>query len=278
MSRTTSTRSPRRKRIATKRLASSAASCHGVTDRQELVPGFDQKCLERSSVNQIGAGGNGAELGEGLVRKGIGRLGLYDDDTVELSNLNRQLFFRRDLHKKKALRLAVNLAEHATCGTVVEGYSTSLQEAIAFGLDLRCSVAVIGVDNDAARIVAARLFGEMSTPVVFVAVDLVAENGYVFVQEPGQACFGCAFPKALAKPGGAVCRSPACKDILKVVAGIALYAIDSLLMPGRKRGWNYRNVHLAGFAPSNVLSIERRAECPLCGKWNRSRSPEEADR
>jgi hypothetical protein len=94
-------------------------------------------------------------------------------------------------------------------------------------------------------------------------VDYAAEHGYVFVQEPGRACFGCLFPKSH-KARKAPCRTPAVKDILKVVAGFALYAIDSLLMK-RPRNWNYRDIHLAGFAPGCECVIEKRNDCPLCG-------------
>lgn len=240
------------------------ASSPGVYDRQELVPGFDQGALEAASVALIGAGGIGSEIGEGLVRKGVGRLEAFDPDVVELTNLNRQFFFRRDLYKPKALRLVRNLAAHATRSTRLEGHPLSFEDAIAEGVNVDGDVVVCGIDNDMGRVAVAAHCLSRGIPVLFIAVDLVAENGHVFVQEPGQACFGCAFPRAVTDPKVAPCRSPACKDILKVVAGIALYAIDSLLMD-RKRGWNYRNVHLAGFAPSIELVIEKRPDCAICG-------------
>jgi hypothetical protein len=62
----------------------------------------------------------------------------------------------------------------------------------------------------------------------------------------------------------APCQAAAVKDILKIVAGMALYAADSLIMD-RKRNWNYRNFHVAGFAESNLKIIEKRTDCPICG-------------
>lgn len=234
-----------------------------VTDRQERVPFFDQSALSCARGVMIGAGGIGSEICEGLVRKGVGSLIVLDDDVVDPSNLNRQFFFKRDLFKPKAHRLVRNLACHGSCGTQLKGYALSFQDALALSIDLTADFLVCGVDNNPTRIDVCRYCLEARIPVVFIAVDYEAENGYVFVQEPGSACFACAFPKSL-QGHKAPCRTPAVKDILKVVAGIALYAIDSLLM-GRKRGWNYRNIHLAGFAPSNVLPIERRPDCPVCG-------------
>jgi adenylyltransferase/sulfurtransferase len=248
------------KRIVTKRL--SSADAFGVTHRQELLAGFDQAALQHATVILIGAGGIGSEIGEGLVRKGIGRLRIFDHDTIELTNLNRQMFFKNDVHKNKGKRLAVNLAAHATCETVLEGYDFSFQDALAIGLDMRASLAVCGVDNGKTRIEVSNHFRKLGVPVVFIAVDYVAESGYVFVQEPGKSCFGCLFPKSL-YGRKAPCFTPAVKDILKVVAGLTLYAVDSLLME-RKRNWNYRRVHLAGFMPDDLQMIKKNSDCPLC--------------
>ena len=249
-------------RIVTKKLGSSTPG-YAITDRQERIEGFHQSALTQATGIVIGAGGIGSEIGEGLVRKGIGCVKFFDHDEVDWTNLNRQLFFKRDIGKKKGVRLAKNLAPHATCGTILEGYGWSLQDAIAMGLDLHGSFAVVGVDNGKARIEASRFFRRHGMPVIFVAVNLQAEAGYVFVQEPARACFGCLFPKTM-HGRKAPCRTPASKDILKVVGGLALYAIDSLLMQ-RKRDWNYRLIHLAGFAPSHQDWIERRPDCQLCG-------------
>src|SRR5690242_4750996 len=77
----------------------------GSGDRQQLVPGFDQKKFSRSSVLCIGAGGLISHVAPTLCRKGIGRLTILDRDIVEPSNLNRQFFYRKDIGKSKALSL-----------------------------------------------------------------------------------------------------------------------------------------------------------------------------
>jgi len=84
-------------------------------------------------------------------------------------------------------------------------------------------------------------------------------------------CFGCAFPRSLSGQR-APCFVPSSKDILKVTAGLGLYAVDSLLME-RKRNWNYRRIHLAGYAPDVLLNVERNANCPLCYLKQQQGSP-----
>ena len=236
-----------------------------VTDRQKRSPDFDHEALEQAEIAMFGAGGIGSEIGEGLARKGIGKIKAFDRDLVDRTNLNRQMFFEKDLNKPKGCRLAVNLSKHSFCGTKFEGYPLHFEDALAIGVDLSCTVAVAGIDDRQSRVRIARHYHTKGIPLIVIAVDLVGENGYVFIQEAGKACFGCAFFKSLRGDIKLPCRTPAVKDCLKVVAGLALYAIDSLIMD-RPRGWNYRNVHLAGFGPSNALNIERRDDCPICGR------------
>ncbi len=57
-----------------------------------MVLGADgMDALRRSHVAVFGLGGVGSYAVEALVRSGVGELTLIDDDTVALTNLNRQL-------------------------------------------------------------------------------------------------------------------------------------------------------------------------------------------
>jgi molybdopterin/thiamine biosynthesis adenylyltransferase len=239
-----------------------------VHDRQERVPGFRQDSLHAARVVLIGAGGLGGEVGEGLVRKGVGTLEILDPDLVQLSNLNRQRFFKKNLSRNKAMSLAKNLVTEATDSSVIVGHPFSFERALSRGLELDGDVIVCAVDNNGARVNVCRHYLD-TRPVVYLGVDEMADHGYVFVQERPGPCFACLFPHALDEDDGGQCaKVGAVKDILKVVAGMALYVVDSLLMP-RKRAWNYKEITLAGFAPGVSRCIERRERCPVCTKDQR---------
>ena len=61
-------------------------------DRSEKLFGKDKiEHLGRSRVAVFGLGGVGGYVVEALARSGVGALDLIDNDTVSVSNLNRQL-------------------------------------------------------------------------------------------------------------------------------------------------------------------------------------------
>jgi sulfur carrier protein ThiS adenylyltransferase len=72
------------------------------------VPGSTE-LLRRATIAVAGCGGLGSNAAVALVRAGVGRLILADGDAVELSNLNRQHFFRADIGRPKVLALADHL-------------------------------------------------------------------------------------------------------------------------------------------------------------------------
>ena len=55
-----------------------------------------QELLSKKSITVIGCGGLGSPLAAYLAGAGVGKIKLVDDDTVELRNLHRQVFFSED--------------------------------------------------------------------------------------------------------------------------------------------------------------------------------------
>ena len=67
----------------------------------EIGPEGQEK-IKRVSVLVIGAGGLGSSVIQYLSAAGVGKIGIVDDDKVELSNLNRQLIYgENDLGESK---------------------------------------------------------------------------------------------------------------------------------------------------------------------------------
>lgn len=234
----------------------------GATDRQQRLGGFSQAVYSKSSVVCIGAGGLVSQIAPTLVRKGIGALTILDDDVVEPSNLNRQRFYFKDLGHNKAYALAENLLPECVDTTLLTAYPLLLEEAIDSEIDLRCDVAICGVDNNPARIAASRYFRSLKIPVIFTAVSAEADHGYVFVQEATGPCFGCLFPDAVDSRTFGCPATPAIADILQAVGALTVYAVDTCLMD-RPRKWNVRRIYLSDGEWDTASVIERRSDCSL---------------
>ena len=100
--------------------ASVETAALGTISREEwrtaLYEKFGRELSERLEGAQVaicGAGGLGSNVAISLARAGVGSLQLFDFDTVDLSNLNRQQYAVSQLGQPKVLALAHNLAQIA---------------------------------------------------------------------------------------------------------------------------------------------------------------------
>jgi hypothetical protein len=76
--------------------AAPAAAGGGEPDyfhRQRRVPGWDDAWIARQVALVFGAGGIGCSVAMCLGRLGVAEIILLDRDTVDATNLNRQLLF-----------------------------------------------------------------------------------------------------------------------------------------------------------------------------------------
>lgn len=98
-------------------------------DRQRRIWGKKgQERLQEAKILVAGAGGVGSEIIKNLALLGVGTLLIVDMDLIELSNLNRQLLFRKeDIGKFKA-EIAAKRAEELNSKIQINFYNQKLQE------------------------------------------------------------------------------------------------------------------------------------------------------
>jgi molybdopterin/thiamine biosynthesis adenylyltransferase len=201
-----------------------------------------------------------SNIAPALVRKGIGALTILDGDVVEVSNLNRQRFYPPDIGTPKAISFVRNLRAECIHVTRLVGHAVSLETAIYEDMDLDCDVAICGVDNNPGRVAASGFFRSRGIPVIFSAVSIEADHGYVFVQEAKGPCIACLFPDIISDESYPCPGTPAISDILQLVGALATYAVDSVLM-SRPRDYNYRSIHLPFSEGHFAKTITVRSSC-----------------
>jgi adenylyltransferase/sulfurtransferase len=134
------------------------------------VGGAGQNKLKNARVLVIGAGGLGAPLLMYLAAAGIGEIGIIDNDTVALSNLQRQVIFKTgDIGKPKvdaAARELVALNPNVKIIRYIDRFSADNALALLAQYDLLCD----GSDNFATRYLASDACYFAKRPLITAAV------------------------------------------------------------------------------------------------------------
>jgi molybdopterin/thiamine biosynthesis adenylyltransferase len=197
------------------------------------IGGSGQQKLKQARVLVIGAGGLGAPVLEYLAAAGVGTLGIVDDDTVSLSNLQRQV-----IHDTAALgMLKTESAKSAIArinpNTAVETHTMRLTAENAPALIARYDIVVDGSDNFETRYAVADACESEGRPLVHAAVGRFDgsltvlkpfENGKDGMPNPG---YRDLFPEA--PPPGVV---PSCAEagVLGALTGVigTLQAMETI--------------------------------------------------
>jgi adenylyltransferase/sulfurtransferase len=167
--------------------------------RQILLPQIGeegQRRLGESSVLVVGCGGLGGIVSSLLVRAGIGYIRIAERDTVELSNLHRQLLYgetdaRDGVPKAKAAQRALR---RANSGVTIETIQVDVNDESMSGLLGDMDIVIDGTDNLATRCVMNRTCVEAGVPWIYGGVT--DTRGMVMTIVPGKGpCLRCLFPE-----------------------------------------------------------------------------------
>lgn len=211
----------------------------------------------------IGAGGLGAPAALALSRAGVGTLGLSDSDTVDLSNLHRQILYRTaDVGAPKTERAAARLCS-ARAVRVERLGAIPLAEAEAClrGWD----VVLDGTDSIEAKFALSDAAARSRVPLVHAGV--VQQRGLVLSVLPGGPCYRCLF-EAPPPPGEVVSCQEA--GVLGAAAGLvgalqAAEALKILLGRGRPLSGRLLDIDLERFKVREVF-YPKNPGCTGCGR------------
>jgi len=148
------------------------------------IGGAGQQKLKRARVLVIGAGGLGAPVLEYLAAAGVGTLGIVDDDTVSLSNLQRQVIHGTDAIGAAKTDSAKAAIARINPNVAVEMHRLRLTEKNAPALIAGYDIVVDGSDNFETRYAVADACAAESKPLVHAAVGRF--DGTLTVLKPFQ--------------------------------------------------------------------------------------------
>jgi adenylyltransferase/sulfurtransferase len=134
------------------------------------VGGPGQAKLKAARVLVIGAGGLGAPMLLYLAAAGVGHIGIVDDDTVSLSNLQRQVIFATPDIGIRKVDAAEAVLERLNPHVTVETHMTRLEPDNALGLIAGYDIVADGSDNFATRYLVSDACYFAKKPLVTAAV------------------------------------------------------------------------------------------------------------
>jgi molybdopterin-synthase adenylyltransferase len=197
------------------------------------VGGQGQQALKGARVLIIGAGGLGSPVTLYLAAAGVGTLGIVDDDTVSLSNLQRQIIHETAQVDALKVDSARDMVGRINPHVTVETHATRITAENALELIGRYDLVVDGSDNFATRYLVSDACYLAKRPLVFGALGPF--DGYITTFKPHEKrpdgtpwpTYRCIFPEA--PPPGTVAN---CAEvgILGAVAGVVgtLLATETL--------------------------------------------------
>jgi len=236
-------------------------------DRQIMIYGFGkegQEKLKKAKVFLAGAGGLGSPVAIYLAAAGIGTLRIADHDTVELSNLNRQvLHWEENIGKRKVDSAAAKLGKFNS-GVKIETIADTITEANVLKLVGDSDLIVDAMDNLPTRYLLNRTAIAKGIPFFHGAV--YGFEGRAMTVLPGKtACLNCLYhgatvPKEKFPVIGVTPAVIGCiqaTEVIKYLVGLGDLLTDRLL--------NYDALRMK----FTEFKINRDPNCDCCGKTSR---------
>jgi sulfur-carrier protein adenylyltransferase/sulfurtransferase len=224
-----------------------------------------QQRLKAAKVLCVGTGGLGSPLALYLAAAGIGTLGLVDFDTVDSSNLQRQIIHStKDIGRKKidsaqeklnALNPALNVVKH----------DTMLTSANALEIFAQYDIIADGTDNFQTRYLVNDACVLLNKPNAYGSIFRFEGQASVFATEEGP-CYRCLYPEP--PPPGLV---PSCAEggVLGILPGMVgtIQATEVIkLILGKGEPLIGRLLLVDALTMRfRELKLRKNPDCPVCG-------------
>ena len=236
--------------------------------RQIMLPEFDvagQDALLRASALVIGLGGLGSPAALYLAAAGVGTLTLVDHDTVDISNLQRQIIHDQgSLHRAKVESAAARI-QAINPDTQVRTVAAKLDgEPLATAV-ADADVVIDGTDNFAARYAINAACVAAATPLVSgAAIRMEGQIAVFDRRREDSPCYQCLYADAsdvalncaengVAAPLVGIVGSVQAMEAMKVITGVGEPLTGYVLYLDAKR-MEWRK-----------LKLNRNPRCATCG-------------
>ncbi len=236
--------------------------------RHLIMPEFGvegQRRLKASSVLLIGTGGLGSPLALYLAAAGVGCIGLVDYDTVDETNLQRQIIHGQSSIGISKIESAARRIRDLNPSVQIDKYEVPLTSENALQIMEPYDVIIDGTDNFPTRYLVNDACVKLGKPNVYGSILRFEGQLSVFYAKEGP-CYRCMFPEP--PPPGLV---PNCAEagVLGVLPGTigtmqateAIKLITGIGEPMIGRMLLYDALEMS----FTTIKIRKNPNCPVCG-------------
>jgi adenylyltransferase/sulfurtransferase len=226
-----------------------------------------QKKICSTSVLCIGAGGLGSPIAMYLAAAAIGKIGIVDFDSVDFSNLQRQIIHGTEDVGRRKTQSAQETIGSINPGVQVVVHETRLSSENALDIIAQYDVVVDGTDNFPTRYLTNDACVLLGKPNVYGSIFRFEGQASVFAPHLGGPCYRCLYPEP--PPPGMV---PSCAEggVLGVLPGIigCIQATEILKLALGKGASLIGRLLLFNALEMKFreLKLRRDPQCPLCGE------------
>jgi len=231
------------------------------------IGGPGQKALKQGKILVIGAGGLGSPALMYLAAAGVGTIGVIDEDTVDNSNLQRQVIHRdADIGMPK-VQSAMVAMQAQNPYVEVRPYQRRLTAEIAEELFADYDVILDGTDNFDTRYMVNAAAVAKGKPLISGALSQWEGQISVFDPAQGAPCYQCVFPERPA-PG----LAPSCAEagVLGPLPGVlgSMMAVEAVkLIAGAGQPLlGEMLIYDALWGETRKIALKPREDCPICMK------------
>jgi len=234
-----------------------------------------QAKLLKSKVLLLGAGGLGSPAGLYLAAAGVGTLGLVDLDTVDASNLQRQILHATSRIGMPKVESAAKAISDLNPDVKVVGHRERLTSENVERLFADYEIIVDGTDNFPTRYLVNDASVFMGKPVVHGSIFRFDGQATTFVSDKAAAkfgvaagpCYRCLYPEPPPAHLAPSCQEAGVLGILPGIIGIVQATETIKLLLGRGAPLIGRLLTYDSLGMKfRELKLRRDPECPVCGK------------
>ncbi|HMJ64257.1 MAG TPA: molybdopterin-synthase adenylyltransferase MoeB, partial [Candidatus Binatia bacterium] len=226
-----------------------------------------QKKICSTSVLCIGAGGLGSPIAMYLAAAGIGKIGLVDFDSVDFSNLQRQILHSTEDVGRPKTQSAKETINSLNPNVEVVIHNTRISSENALDLIAPYDIVVDGTDNFPTRYLTNDACVLLKKANAYGSIFRFEGQASVFAPHLGGPCYRCLYPEP--PPPGMV---PSCAEggVLGVLPGIigCIQATEILKLALGKGSSLVGRLVLFNALDMKFreLKLRRDPQCPVCGE------------